>query len=340
MPASIVGGGCRLLLALLALCGCGDGNHTEPIALRAVTFNTGTNAGLPHGRQPDDGYTAAEAAISDEWYGDGLAWRAAIEDARGFFERIEADVVAFQEIFHNDSCAAIPTDLHRGWACEDWQPGDPTVAQMVLGPDYRIGCNLGRPDKCLGVRRAFGSLRGCDRDLCLDALDGARVPDCGGGSRVGRGVVDLAAGGSLTVVTIHGTSGFSADDIRCRGAQFAQIFTDLGSGDGAPAANGAQNLVLGDFNTDPGRAARLDASAATLNALVDAAAFRFLTAVGPAAPPTYAGAFNIDHVLSDVLAGTCWAAGITETQPPVSDMVYFDHVPIVCDLGAADQSRW
>jgi endonuclease/exonuclease/phosphatase family metal-dependent hydrolase len=336
MAAILIGRRYRLLVTLLALCGCGGGNadHAAPLALRAVTFNTGTNDGLPHERAPDDGYGAAEAAISDQWYGDGLAWRRAIADARSFFERLDADVVAFQEIFSNADCAGIPSDLHAGWACEDWQPGDPTVVETVLGPDYQIACNLGRPDKCLGVRREFGSLRGCDRDFCLDALDGARVPDCGGGSRVGRGVIELAGGGALTVVTLHGTSGFSAADMRCRAAQFSQIFTDLGSGDGAPGANGAHNLVLGDFNTDPGRAAQLDSSAAILNALVDGAGFRFLTAVGPSAPPTYAGAFNIDHVLSDVFAGTCVAAGLTDEQPPVSPMVYFDHVPIVCDLAA------
>lgn len=325
-----------LLASCLVCMGCGadDGQgRAAPLALRAVTFNTGTTGGLPHDAAPDDGYTSAEAAVSDQWYGDGLAWSAAIEDARLFLAEVDADVVAFQEIFHSGDCGGIPEEFRRGWVCETWQAEDPTVAQTILGAGYQVACNFGRPDKCVGVKRAFGTFRGCDQDLCLDGLDGARVPDCGGGSRVGRGVIDMATGGTLTVVNIHGTSGFSGGDVHCRSEQFAQIFEDLGLGDGAPAANGERNLVLGDFNTDPGRVERVDASAAALLTLVESRSFQFITDIGPMVTPTYAGIFNIDHILSDVLIGDCWAAGVTEGRSAVSDIVYFDHVPIVCDVG-------
>lgn len=327
---------CLLLLGLLAAVGCGEGGDTAAATgLRAMTFNTGTSEGLPHDAPPADGYGRAEAAISDAWYGDGLAWRPVVEDARRFLAAARPDVVAFQEIFHADDCAAVPADARPGWVCEDWQPGAPTVALQILGPGFQVACHPGKPDKCLGVRRAFARIRGCDADFCLDGLEGVTVAGCGGGSRVGRAVLELAAGGTLTVVSVHGTSGFAAADIACREAQFAQVFADFGDGSGAPAANGGRNLVLGDFNTDPARATRLDASARALAAAAGAdSRFRFVSAVGADAPPTYAGVFNIDHVITDAYAGSCWSPGIGAGGPPVSPVVYFDHVPVVCDLEA------
>jgi hypothetical protein len=65
-----------------------------------------------------------------------------------------------------------------------------------------------------------------------------------------------------------------------------------------------------------------------------------VTDVGSNATPTYKLAllpflpagFNIDHVISDTLHGACWAAGITPGRPAVTDMTYFDHTAIVCDV--------
>ncbi|RMH37755.1 MAG: endonuclease/exonuclease/phosphatase family protein [Deltaproteobacteria bacterium] len=327
-----------VLAACVAAVACGD-TGAQPdaapeFALVAVTFNTGTGPDLPHDGPPDDGYTSADAAVTDQYYGNGLAWTAFVDDTARFFAQVRPDVVAFQEIFYSGDCAAVPPDKRTGYVCETWAEGDPTVAQLVLGAGYQVACHVGKPDKCIGVRRAFGTIRGCDADLCVDGLDGAPVAGCGSGSRVGRAVVDLAAGGSLTVVNIHGTSGLAPEDTACRVAQFDQVFVDL---DGAPAANGAVNLVLGDLNIDPGRFAGQEASATRFAEFAgDGKPFHFLTDVGPDATPTYQGALNIDHVVSDRLAGSCWAAGVTDGHPPVHEAVFFDHVPIVCTaFGAA-----
>ncbi|MBX3271739.1 MAG: hypothetical protein KF729_15840 [Sandaracinaceae bacterium] len=320
-------------LALVACDGAGppatDAGPEPGLRFTVVTFNTGTTPGLAHDGPPDDGYTQADADVSDVHYGNGLAWLPAIDAARFFLGRVRPDVVAFQEIFHSPDCATVPATARAGFVCEGWFSGAPTVAQTVLGEGYQVACNLGRPDKCVGVRRGFGALRGCARDLCLDGLDGARVTDCGGGSRVGRGVIELVRGGTITVVNVHGSSGIEAMDQTCRTRQFEQVFVDL---DGAPAANGAANVVLGDFNTDPARLATGDPSAARLVELVQARAMRFVTPADRRSTPTYAGLFDIDHVISDAYEGDCWAAGVTPGQPPVIDAVYFDHVPIVCEL--------
>jgi hypothetical protein len=325
------------MLAVLAA-SCGEsGTHPAtappPLRLRAVTFNVGTSPGLVHDGGPDDGYTSVQAAISDMWYGDGLAWLAVIEDTRRFFAAVAPDVVTFQEIFYSGNCPDIPAEFRIGWACETWRPGDPTVAQVIVGSGYQVACNLGKPDKCAAVKRTFGRFRGCTAALCLDGLDGARVEGCGGGSRVGRGIIELATGGRLTLVNVHGTSGLSPGDMDCRIKQFAQVFTDLGRGDGEPAANGERNLVMGDLNTDPLLASTVDRSAmAFLEYVGPGRRFDFVSSVGPDAPPSYAGRFNIDHVVSDVLTGACWVAGVTDGHPPVTNITYFDHKPVVCDL--------
>ncbi|MEW6168028.1 MAG: hypothetical protein AB1651_10075 [Pseudomonadota bacterium] len=319
-----------LAALLLGCAGCGsegsDGPAQAPAAppssFVAVTFNTG----IPQcARAADAQYSCDDADIAAEWYGTGLSFKRLVEEARAFFSGLQPDLVAFQEMFYSGDCPNIPPEFHPGFVCADWQPGDPTVAQRVLGPDYQIACNLGKPDKCLAVKKSFGRWRGCEADFCLDHLAGARVEDCGGGSRIGRGVIELAGGGELTVVNVHGTSGITRSDEQCRVQQFEQVFVDLGDGSGAPAASGARNLVLGDLNTDPGRQP-LDTSARTWNSYVgEGLAFHSITEVGFGAEPTYAGLFNIDHVASDIYTGDCVAGQVT-------DIVAFDHRPIVCQL--------
>jgi hypothetical protein len=110
-----------------------------------------------------------------------------------------------------------------------------------------------------------------------------------------------------------------------------QIFLDFG--DGAPAASGKQNLILGDFNTDPGRLAFIDKSAMRWNDFVGSGkAFHFISKVGAAAPRAYQGLADIDHVVSDVFHGTCEYPGADKGSQPVFDGTYFDHVPVVCKL--------
>ncbi len=320
-------------LLLCAFVACAD---DDPITFTAVTFNTGTTENMGSDDHVD-GYSEAHELVSDAHYGNGLAWLPAVRAAEAFFAELQPDVVAFQEIFHPGDCPLVPEADRVGFVCEDWAEGDPTVAQVILGAGYQVACNLGKPDKCIAVGRAFGTIRGCDGDLCLDGLAGGRVPDCGGGSRVGRAEVELvdeaglATGDVLTVVSMHGSSGFGTEDFGCREQQFEQVFVDLLDGSGMPGANGSMNLVLGDFNTDPGRAMRIDSSAQRLLDLAEEFGFSFLTEVGRGAPGTYAGAVDIDHVLSDAFSGTCIAPGVTDPNrvygPP-----YFDHVPIVCAL--------
>jgi hypothetical protein len=323
----------RLTAALLATWALACGR--EPAPFVAVTFNTGTTDGLAHVEEGNDGYTLEQAALSDLYYGNGLAWVAVVEATREWFAHVQPDVVAFQEIFYSGECPGIPEEAREGFVCEHWQPGDPTVAQIVTGEGFQVSCHPGKSDKCLAVHRRFGTFRGCDGDFCLEGLDGFDVGGCGSGARVARGVIELTRGGTLTVVNIHGTSGISAEDQQCRLRQFEQAFVDLG--DGQPGVIGERNLVMGDLNTDPARTLSFDASAVRLADFAgEGRPFRYLSDVGPDATPTYASLFNIDHVMADVLRGDCWVAGITDGHPPVYAGVHFDHRPVVCTVRGLD----
>ncbi|NCG22018.1 MAG: hypothetical protein GWP91_23630 [Rhodobacterales bacterium] len=293
-----------------------------------MSFNTGTTQGLAHDSDPEDGYTSEQAAVSDLWYGDGLAWQDVVDDTMRFFEEQQPAIVAFQEIFWSGACPDVPVEARSGFVCDGWQNGDPTVAQLILGVGYQVACHPEKPDKCIAVRLDFGEIRGCDNDLCLDHLDGATVEGCGNGARVGRAVVDAFNGEALTVVNLHGSSGIEPDDQVCRQRQFAQVFEDL---DGEPAANGTMNVILGDLNTDPRRSASFDDSAVYIVERGSQAPFAYVTDITDEAEPTYQGFLNIDHVISDAFEGTCESAGIGRLEP-VSGVRYFDHVPVMCAL--------
>ncbi len=310
-------------VASLVLCiSCG-----EPAPFIAVTFNTGTTEGLAHDALPDDGYGSEQAVLSDTWYGDGLAWSAVVEQTRAYLGAVAPDVIGFQEIFYSPECEMIPAEARPGFVCEFWKPGDPTVAQVILGEGYQVACHPGKSDKCLAVKTSFGRFAGCEGDFCLEGLQGERVEGCGGGARVGKGVVERSDGERLVVVNVHGSSGFSEEDQNCRTAQFEQAFAALESEADA-------NLLLGDLNTDPFRLFSGDPSADTFRRLAAAKRMNFISDAGTEAPPTYAGLLSIDHVLGDRLEGACWAAGVSEGRSAVSEQVYFDHRPIVCEVQA------
>lgn len=314
----------RIIGLCLALAGCGG-----PLPLRVVTANVGTTPGLAHDQDASDGYTSAEAAISDTLYGDGLAWNPAVERARAWLADARPDIVAFQELFDARECVAIEVDPEVDFFCRDWQEGDPLVVEQILGPDYQIACAPGQSDNCVGVRRAAGSIEGCDGSVCMEGLDGLETPgECGRGARVSRARVELVDGAMLTTVVVHGTSGISGSDQACRAAQVDQVFVDRG--DGEPLVEG-DTLVLGDLNTDPGRLTDVDESAARWVAYVGGDSdFQWHTDLD--AEPSYAGVMSIDHVASNAFTGGCVIPGVTPGEPTVWDVVYWDHEPVVCDL--------
>jgi hypothetical protein len=210
----------------------------------------------------------------------------------------------------------------------------------LLGDDFQVACAKGKPDVCAAVRLDFGRFKGCEGRFCLEGLDGFELSGCSRGARVSSAEVELTeafGGGTLVLVSVYGRSGFSIEDRACRVRQFEQVFVDRG--DGRPAAFGARNVILGDFNTDPGRLAPGDESALRLLDFVGETGdpdrrFRFAAPIGPDTPTTY-GVASIDHVVTD-FADTilCTIPGVTPGAARVLETVYWDHAPLVCELAA------
>ena len=310
---------------VLAFVACSDPPTSEPglQPFTAVTFNTGTTPGLAHDADKRDGYTSAEAELSDLYYGDGLAWNVAVDAAARFFEDTQPELIAFQEIFAVQACSSVPQEARRGFVCDGYEPGDPSVAERVLGDAYAVACHPDKPDKCVAVRQDWGQFAG--------PMTGFPVEGCGSGARVAHAEVELTAGGTVDVVSVHGSSGLSGDDQDCRIAQVDQVFVDLG--DGQPGVRGTAHVVMGDFNTDPVRFANADPSAVRWTEFIgDGRPFRWITEVGEQAPRTYQGLATIDHVATDAFVGDCVHPGVTDELPAVLDTLYFDHVPALCAL--------
>ncbi len=288
----------------------------------AVTFNVGTGGATS---TDASGYGPEQAEVADAWYGNGLAWLPAIEEAAAWLADVDAAVVGLQEVFDIADCAGIPAEAQVGWVCETLDEDPRTVPERLLGPGWQVACHPGQPDECLAISAAFGTLVGCEDGDCSEALEGFEVEGCGSGARVARATVIATDGSERVLVHLHGSSGVDAESQSCRVAQVEQVFVDLG--DGRPGVSGDWNLVLGDLNTDPGRFADWDASAARWNDFVgEGLPFRWLTDVGPDAPGSYGGLADIDHVASDRATGSCTIAGVTEGEP-VSAGGWFDHAP-------------
>ena len=304
-------------------------------AMRVVTVNTGTAPEQAHDRETDDGYTGATAEVADTWYGNGLAFPPMIDALAAWMAREDPDIIAFQEVFDASLCVDIPPEHHAPFICDGWEAGDASVPARVVagvGADFQFACHASKTDACLAINTRIGRFRDCADTECHHVLTGSPIDGCGGRVRVARAMVDLVDGGSLALINIHGTSGLDADDQTCRVAQIAQIF-DLTDASGA-AAIADRNIILGDFNTDPARMSGADRSADAWLDAVASGEFAFVTPLGDDAPGSYAGFFDIDHVVSDAYAGSCDAAGLTGDLPAVTEMVYFDHLPIRCELHA------
>ncbi len=307
-----------------------------PLTLTVLTFNVGTTPGLDHDRGEatgeGDGYTQAMADIADAYYENSLSWNPAEAALTDFLAETKPDIAAFQEMFHDPWCESIPPHPDLDFVCKDYAPDRPWQIQRVLGEGYTTLCAPGQPDNCAGVRVDFGTVRGCaPGTLCPEGLEGEAPPSgCSRGARMSRAVIDTRDGRTLTLVVVHGTSGFSQEDMDCRRDQFVQVFEDRGDGTG-PLAGGEANVIVGDFNTDPVRMEGDPSADYVAEEVGPGRRFHFVSPVGREAPATYAGIATIDYVISDVLAGDCRIPG-AEGTPAVLDAIYWDHLPVLCEV--------
>ncbi len=92
--------------------GGGGDDRDEPTFL-AVTFNTGL-----HPTVGEQGFTQEMEQYLDDYYGHGLCWGPALEQARAFLQDLSPDIVTFQEIFDVEACADIPAEARADFVGE------------------------------------------------------------------------------------------------------------------------------------------------------------------------------------------------------------------------------
>ena len=309
-----------------------DDDVDQPIIV--MTFNVGTSTGLPHDLG-DDGYTSEMADIADELYENSLSWNPAEEALRQYLAQLRPAVAVFQENYYDPWCEDIPVDPLLDFVCKDYSPDRPTQLERLFGPDYQVACPSDHPDNCGVVRRDFGTFAGCDDEpFCLEGFFGMAPPSgCTSRARAWSIVINRTTGEDWTLVNVHASSGFKRDVRACRADQIRQIFDDRG--DGQPLANGDVNLVMGDINTDPFLAPIIDESARVWNKHVgEGLPFDYLSADRLGIDPNYALILHVDHVVSDILTGSCIVPGVTQGEGRVMEAIYWDHKPVVCQISS------
>lgn len=307
-----------------------------PLTFKVLTFNIGTTKGLDHDKGEKDGkgdgYTNKMAQIADELYENSLSWNPAEKALTAFLAKHKPDIAGFQEGFYDPWCEHIKVDPALDFVCKGYHKNRPLQIQRILGSDYQVACADGQEDNCIGVKKSFGTIVGCDPNKpCIKGLKGKGPTNgCSRGARMASAQIRLTSGDVMTVVLIHGTSGVTKKDQACRAEQFKQIFED--KGDGKPHASGKVNLLLGDLNVDP-FVMTDDPSARIWNKYVgQGKAYRFISSDAKDGPRTYGRLFRIDHVASDKLSGHCVVPGMTKGWPAVLDAVYWDHKPLLCTV--------
>ena len=314
-----------------------DGEGEGSLHFTVMTFNVGTTDFLPHDndekRGEGDGYTSAHAAENAKKYSNNLAWMPAERALTELLAERKVDVVLFQELYFDPWCEEVEVDPAMEFVCNDYSAERAWQVRRLLGDEYHIACAAGHRDNCVGVRRSFGEIEGCNGDdVCMSGVVG--FPPAGGctkGERVGTVAVRVMGGPVIHVVNAHVVSGMSEEDMACRKSHFEQIFVDRG--DGVPAANGRYNIVGGDMNTDPFLMADGDPSARFWNLHVGAGKeFHYVSSGDASGPPTLSSLFHIDHIISDSATGSCVVAGQSAGVAHVMETSYWDHRPVICDV--------
>ncbi len=291
--------------------------------IKVMSFNTGTTPSKGKRNGGPEEYSRKLAKTSDNYYGNGLAWLPAVAAAKKFITDQNADIIGFQEMFDSRNCSTIPKEFHNSFICEGWRKDAPMVIQQVTSEKYQIACHIHDSEKCIAVKKSFGYIEGCYSDICLDALEGEVIKNCGGRSRVGKAIISSYSGEKYNVIHVHGTSGFKGDDKDCRKKQFSLMFNDY--------PESGNNIILGDFNTDPNKLKRFDRSAKKLKELAKANKFKRVN--GSINRQTYAGLVTLDHIYTDSLDRvSCKAYGVSKNTGYILNQPYFDHVPLVCEL--------
>jgi hypothetical protein len=227
--------------------------------------------------------------------------------------KIKPDIVTLQEILDIQWCEGWEEKDSRK-VCHHYAERQPFhQARRLLGDAYTIVCDGGANYECLGVRTDVGEVEGCPKgELCRsgEAMRVEIAEGCEAGSSISA--VNVKIGDKkLHLINAHPQAKGSA----CRAETLRRMFE--GSEKQPPLISKEMpNLIMGDMNLDPFRD-KMEPSVEIWNHYVgNDKQFKYLSGSAEHDPPfpTDAGR-TLDHVISDVAAGSCLTLGeATGTQ--------------------------
>ena len=247
-----------------------------------------------------------------------------VEDrVRDSIRALDPEVVVLQEISTAAQCAG--RQEWRPWkVCH---PRNRTEAEeqtrRILGPDWTIAMAKGRFE-AIAVKVSAGTIQGCEPGaVCWAEF----LPDLPRGCDPGFSVSAVEAvlkGAPVRVINIH------PDSIKrgCRARELEQGFA---------LATGKNNLMLGDWNTDPYRGKGEDVE--VWKREVSKRPFTIHSGIAEHDPPYLTDLVpwpwpdkTLDHVLSDFAQGVCATLGVAPGTRRLDGRGNLDHRGLWCEL--------
>ncbi|HOO55626.1 MAG TPA: hypothetical protein PLN69_02310 [bacterium] len=264
------------------------------------------------------------------------AWEKKI--AEGISEK-HPDIVSLQEVYNADHCAEKKPEKSKKKICYRYK--ERSVYQQVrrlLGPDYTIVCDGRMNYECIGVKKGFADVAGCEPgEICYsEAAVTHDVPDGCSPSAVIFGV-DLSVNGKrIRVVNGHPI----ATDRVCRAGEIKRMFE--GYDDVLPLAlDEVPTLIMGDMNMDPYNGSPENEDVTSwLKHVGEGKRYYYLSGIAEHDPPyvTCAGRV-LDHVITNSAGGKCVTLGGAPdvkrldgypVGKPIQDAP--DHLAVFCNL--------
>ncbi len=252
---------------------------------------------------------------------------------------LDADIILLQEVFDVKWCEQLPKEKNRKKVCYRYSERKiRDQSRRLLGPDYTIVCDSRSHFECIGVRKDFAAVKGCEPGaLCRDRGSITHdVPEECDPKAVVFGIDIDIDGYKLRIVDGHP----AATGEECRAEEVRRMFE--GYGDVPPlAAADYPTIITGDMNLDPYRDLPESPDIVNWHAHVgEGKPFYYLSGIAESDPPlqTCAGR-SIDQVITNFATGTCVTLGEAsgtvrldgeKTSKAIIDAN--DHRAILCDI--------